>query len=182
MRRRWSGIAAALLFVGCTVPLGDLPLPPAPGPVSPSEGPGAELPHAAVSVQVLGEVNRAREGAGVRPLLADAALDRAAAHHASELARREVLDHESTDPARRTIALRVDAVGVRWRRIAENLAQVSGGSAAVGPQVARLWLNSPGHRANMLEPAYTRSGVGVARDRAGLWYVVQLYVLPAAGE
>jgi uncharacterized protein YkwD len=183
MIRRFAGATAAIVFcAGCMIPVGELPFPPPtdPEPAPPARVPG-DQPYAAAAEQVLQEANRARSAIGARALVPDARLDAAAAEHAAELARRRVLDHESTRPDRRTVSQRVDAAGVAWRRIAENLAQLPGGSAAVASQSVRLWLDSPGHRVNLLEPAYTRSGVGIARDASGLWYVVQLYVLPVGG-
>jgi uncharacterized protein YkwD len=136
-------------------------------------------PYAVVAGHVLQEVNRARAAAAVGELSADPRLDQAATEHARELAGRRTLDHESLRPDRRTFTLRVEAVGVAWRSLAENLAQVPGSRTVVARQTARAWLNSPGHRQSMLNAAYTHSGVGVAEDASGYWYIVQLYVLPS---
>ena len=40
------------------------------------------------------------------------------------------------------------------------------------------WLESPGHRRTMLTPAFTTTGVGVARDDEGTFYFTQLYMVP----
>jgi uncharacterized protein YkwD len=133
---------------------------------------------AAVADGVLAEANRARRGAGAPALQADPDLEHAAAEYAAELAGRGVLDHDSPAPGRRTVSQRVDAVGVAWSRVAENLGLVRTHEAAVAGTVVRLWLESPGHRSNLLDAGYTRAGTGVARDRAGDWYVVQVYVTP----
>jgi uncharacterized protein YkwD len=196
-RRGMSGqLLLALVCAGCTIPLGDptirppagLVRPPAdhvvlpgdivpPGDVVPADG-----PYAALASQVVDEINRVRAAADVGILAADPRLDQAAVEHARELAGRRVLDHESMRPERRTIMLRVETAGVPWRTVAENLAQVPGSRGGVARQTARAWLDSPGHRRSMLDARYTHTGVGVAEDAAGYWYVVQLYVLPAVAR
>ena len=36
----------------------------------------------------------------------------------------------------------------------------------------QMWLDSPGHRANILNPSYTRIGIGVSQDASGRCYAV----------
>ena len=125
---------------------------------------------------MLQESARARRAAGVDALVMHDGLTRAARDHAAELARRAELDHSSTDPNRRTLAQRIRLEGVRsFRRIGENLGAVLNPLIEPGRQVIRLWLESPGHRANLLEPTFDRTGVGAIRASDGTWYVVQVY-------
>jgi len=125
---------------------------------------------------VLLEGARARRDAGLDSLVVHTGLARAARDHALELARRGELDHSSTDPERRTLAQRIRLAGVRsFRRIGENLGAVLNPLIEPGRQVIRLWLESPGHRANLLDPAFDRTGVGAIRAADGTWYVVQVY-------
>jgi uncharacterized protein YkwD len=167
-------LSAVLLSAGCMVPIGG---PPAtattPAPESPTN---ASM--AAVARAVMVEVNRTRVAQGLAALSEDAALAGAAREHSEELAARRTLDHSSTDPERRTMTMRIEAAGGTWLRAAENLASMTGPSSRVPPQTAQMWLSSDGHRRNMLAASYTHTGVGVAIDRSGIWYVTQLYVLP----
>lgn len=170
-------LGVVLVCAGCVMPG---TIPPAQG--SGSSAPAVESALLAVARDVLEEVNRARRANGLDPMREDAALMRAAADHSAELAERRKLDHTSTNPARRTMTMRIDAAGGSWSRAAENLAHMSGSVSAVPAQTVQLWMNSPGHRRNMLEPSYTHTGVGVASDVHGTWYVTQLYVLPRTGR
>jgi uncharacterized protein YkwD len=165
-----------LLCASCAIPAGPPPPPNVPVPAAPA--PDETI--AAVARDVLMEVNRTRAASGRKALRADAALSRAAQAHSEELAVRRTLDHNSTDPSRRTLTMRIEAAGGIWNRAAENLAQVSSPASEVPSRTAQLWLRSDGHRRNMLESAYTHTGVGVAIDRHGTWYITQLYVLPRA--
>jgi uncharacterized protein YkwD len=149
------------------------PVPPRPVPA-----PATDNVLALVARDVIAEVNRVRTSRGLAPLVVDTALNRAAREHAAELAERRILDHSSVDPARRTLAMRMQAAGGPWLRAAENLANTSGGAADVGARSARVWMGSDGHRQNMLEPDYTHTGAGVAIDTRGYWYIAQLYAAP----
>ena len=120
---------------------------------------------------VVEQVNQARSRAGERPLVVDARLQRAARRYSQELAWREALDHVSPTPGRRTFMERLRAEGARPRLAAENLAMLDQVPRLLPRQVVLLWLNSPGHRRNLLDPAYTRTGVGVWPGRNGVWYV-----------
>jgi uncharacterized protein YkwD len=166
-------LTVALFCGACTVPAGPPLQSSAPVPA-----PTSDAAMAAVARDVVAEVNRTREASGLRALRADAALNRAARDHAEELAVRRTLDHTSTNPARRTMTMRIDAAGGAWSRAAENLANVTGPASDVATRTVAMWLRSEGHRRNLLEPAYTHTGVGIAIDERGVWYITQLYVLP----
>lgn len=125
---------------------------------------------------VLAQANVERRRAGLDTLERHEALDRAAREHAAELARRNTLDHASIDPARKTMELRVELAGVvSFRRLGENLAFSSHPAPPLHELVVSLWLDSQGHRENLLERRFDRAGTGVARAENGTWYVVQLY-------
>lgn len=130
---------------------------------------------AAMAGGVLGEVNRERRRTGARPLVADARLNRAAERYARELASRREIEHVSATPGLRTFRDRMHAAGARARIAGENLARLTSTSQSLPSRTVRAWLRSPGHRANLLDPAWQRSGVGVWLGRDGVWYIVQLY-------
>src|SRR5690606_13306943 len=112
-------LSVALACAGCVLP-GTIP----PAGDSGSAAPAVESALLAISRHVLEEVNRARRANGLDPMREDAALMRAAADHSGELAERRTLDHTSTNPARRTMTMRIDAAGGSWSRAAENLAHM----------------------------------------------------------
>lgn len=124
---------------------------------------------------VLREANAARRRAGSRALRVDAALTRAAERYARELAGRGKVEHVSRIRGRRTFRDRIHAEGGRARVAGENLARLTSSGDALASRVVRAWLDSPGHRANLLASDYARTGVGVWLGRDGVWYVVQLF-------
>lgn len=134
--------------------------------------------YAALAEAISEEASRVRQAHGVGPLSSAAALDRAALQHAQELAGRRLLDHRGQTQGRETLQQRINAAGVVWSGIGENLASIPGAARHLAEDVVYLWLNSPGHRANLLNAMYTHVGTGVTRDAEGHWYVVQVYVRP----
>ena len=62
-----------------------------------------------------------------------------------------------------------------WTRASENVAWTTarGSAKKLAKRIVRAWLDSPGHRANILGSAYTKTGVGVARSSKHGWYFTQ---------
>jgi uncharacterized protein YkwD len=133
---------------------------------------------ASLARAVIDRGNAVRTDVKVSALREAPSLMAAAQQYALELARLRRLDHTSPTPGRRTVVERIEAAGGSWQRAGENLALTSDRMPDVPRRVVELWLNSSGHRRNLLHPGYTMTGVGVARDSRGDWYVVQVYVLP----
>jgi uncharacterized protein YkwD len=150
--------------------------PPRNAPPRPAPPTAAEL--TAVARAVIQRANAVRAEVDAPALQEVPALTAAAQEYAHELAALRRLEHTSPTPGRTTMTQRIEAAGGTWQRAAENLASTSDVMLDVPRVVIELWLTSAGHRRNLLDLDYTTTGVGVARDARGYWYVVQLYVLP----
>jgi uncharacterized protein YkwD len=64
-----------------------------------------------------------------------------------------------------------DGIGYPWNRLGENV-----GYGYSIEQVHGAFMGSPGHRANILDGGFNRIGVGVTRDGAGRYWVVQEFM------
>ncbi|HEX6693903.1 MAG TPA: CAP domain-containing protein, partial [Longimicrobiales bacterium] len=115
-----------------------------------------------------------RRQAGAGGLVVVEGMNAAAQAHAEHLRGRHELDHTSWIAGRKDPAARLDAEGVKWTRVGENLAQLSD-RAGIPDATIQIWMNSPGHRHNLLDPQFNVTGVGVARDERGTYYIVQMY-------
>ncbi len=105
----------------------------------------------------LAEVNQLRHTAGHEPLASNGLLDHAAQLHAEDMLRREFYDHVSPDGD--TVRNRARAAGFRGsRQLAENIAK----GLFTPDEVVRRWMNSSGHRRNILRRNATEVGLGVA--------------------
>ncbi|TDW79734.1 uncharacterized protein YkwD [Kribbella pratensis] len=104
--------------------------------------------------QVLEYTNQIREQQGCGPLRLDSALVEAAGKHASDMVRRHYLDH--TNPDGQDPGDRMAAAGYRGSSWGENIA--AGYDSA--QKVVAAWMQSDGHRKNILNCRFTTIGVG----------------------
>lgn len=107
--------------------------------------------------RVLALVNAERAKAGCDPVAGNAALDRAAEDYAALMARTSTFSH--TGPDGSSFSDRVRAAGYDDPG-GENIAQ--GQTSA--DEVMDDWMNSPGHRRNILDCSFRTLGVGEAQD------------------
>jgi hypothetical protein len=111
------------------------------------------------------KANAERTQRGLRPLHWDDTLYRAAVEHAREMAAREAISHQF--PGELDLSARGRQTGARFSRIAENVAE-----APTAVQIHQAWMHSPGHRANLLDPAVDSLGIGVS-SRDGELFAVE---------
>jgi uncharacterized protein YkwD len=105
---------------------------------------------------VLEMLNRLRLKGDVPALAVDARLSRIAAAYAEELRELHLFAHVS--PRSGDLKARLHRAGYAYERAGENLAQ---GPTAL--EAADLAAQSPAHRKNLLDPGYTRCGIGLSR-------------------
>jgi uncharacterized protein YkwD len=121
-------------------------------------------------------VEGVRSEHGLPPLEPDRALAAVARAHSEEMVRRGFFDHVSPDGE--NLDGRLRNAEIHFRSAAENIARTRGVKNPVETTVGE-WMASPGHRANILDGKFTRTGVGVAVDADGTVYVTQVFLRPA---
>ncbi|MFJ7151741.1 CAP domain-containing protein [Streptomyces sp. NPDC100445] len=131
-----------------------------PVPASPPVTVSAET---AAAAEVLKLVNDERAKAGRSPLAANSALSSLAEGFSDDMAARGFFDH--TDPDGRTPWDRAARAGITDLG-GENIARGQADAAAV----VQAWMDSPGHRANILNPDFKTLGVGVHLGPGGPWW------------
>lgn len=112
---------------------------------------------AQVRASVLCLANAERAAAGLPALTAEPHLEAAAQAYAHRMVAEQFFDHVSPDGG--TLASRLSAY-TSWSTIGENLAW-GDGDLATPRSAMNAWMNSAGHRANLLSGAYREMGVGV---------------------
>ena len=138
---------------------------PRPKPPAPAPSTAAPAPSGGVTTQVVTLTNAERAKAGCGPLSVNATLTAVAQAHSQDMATNDYFDHNSQDG--RTPFDRMTAAGYRYSTAAENIA-----AGQRTPQdVMTAWMNSPGHRANILNCALKEIGVGYATDSASRYGV-----------
>lgn len=159
---RSTGILVALT----ALPAGLLPADPA----------HAVSASGALGAQILAQTNATRRSAGLSPLQASSALNRAAEDYVRRLAAAGRLSH-SLDG--RNPGERVRAFGYRWRAVGENIAMASarGSDTQIAAGLVSQWMGSSGHRRNILARKYSQ--IGVAGIKAGgRAYGIQIFAKP----
>jgi uncharacterized protein YkwD len=105
-------------------------------------------------------INKQRAARGLRPLRVNAALGRAAQGHSADMVGRGYFSHDT--PQGVGPAQRISQSGYASAcALGENIAAATGGFATPA-SIVNMWMSSPGHRANILSPTYTDTGLGVA--------------------
>jgi hypothetical protein len=114
--------------------------------------------------QLFEALNHERTAQGLSALQWDNALFKAARHHALLMLNLNRLEHQL--PSESNLEGRLAEAGARFGAIAENI--------AIGPNPRIIhagWMDSPGHRKNILDPRLTSVGIAAVRGPGGLFAV-----------
>jgi len=109
-------------------------------------------------------VNRSRARLGLSQLRLDPGLSEVAQAYAEDMARRNYFSH--TNPEGELAGFRLGLAGIDWKAWGENIAAYHPTPTAV----MRAWMNSSGHRANILSRKYRNIGIGYYQN-----YWVQIF-------
>lgn len=158
------------LILGFLVILGLSPLmatgaSAAPAPTPKSAAQESMVVERALERRVLALTNRERVAHGCAPLRDRYALRRSSRIHTVRMARHETMSHQL--PGEPRFTSRITRAGYRsWTLVAENVAR--GFDSAEG--VVQAWMESPGHRRNILNCRLRDLGVGVVSSGGQLWW------------
>jgi uncharacterized protein YkwD len=126
--------------------------------------------------QIIDLTNKHRAADRLAALKSNATLMAVAQKHAENMARQEKAAHVLDGKSDKDRAREAGYAGV----VGENVGRILRPAASDAAEEAiRGWMQSPGHRANILQKAYTEIGCGMARSGSGRWYFCQLFGLPA---
>jgi uncharacterized protein YkwD len=108
-------------------------------------------------------LNQQRRAHGIRPLRADGKLARAARRHARDMVAQHYFSHNSRNGA--SFSARIKRTGWTQSRrsytVGENIGW-GGGSLSTPRAMVRAWMQSAGHRANILARSFNQIGIGIA--------------------
>ena len=117
--------------------------------------------------QVVRLVNQIRQENGLQQLTANWELSRVARYKSQDMKDNRYFSH--TSPTYGSPFQMIKAFGISYRTAGENIAK----GYATPQAVVNGWMNSSGHRANILNPAYKQIGVGYV---AGGNYWTQMFI------
>ncbi|WP_328770120.1 CAP domain-containing protein [Streptomyces sp. NBC_00286] len=135
------------------------PSTPTPKTTRPSKAPSAPASPAdsGPTSRVLALVNAEREKAGCGPVTTNAKLTKAAQNHSQDMADHKNMSHTGSDGS--DMGERLARVGYNFRSAGENVAAGYG----TPESVMDGWMNSPGHKANILNCGFKELGIGLAQ-------------------
>ncbi|MEU9106360.1 CAP domain-containing protein [Streptomyces xanthophaeus] len=144
-------------------PAATKPAKPAPAPSTPPASQRPSAPTAAPSgptAAVVALVNKERAKAGCSALTVNTKLTTAALNHSKDMAAHSNMSHtgsDGSDPGQR-----ITRAGYSWSTYGENVAY----GYSTPEQVMTGWMNSPGHRENILNCSFKEIGVGLAQPNS----------------
>jgi uncharacterized protein YkwD len=158
LHRVGAALATAVLLAGCASAPAGITETDAGGCAGARLEPDGSRERA-IHGAVLCLLNAERERHGLQPLVEDPALERAARAHSHDMGRRDFFEHDTPEGVEPW--MRITRAGYRADLVGENLAWGEG-DKGTPTRALELWMKSPGHRANLLEPRYSQIGIGLA--------------------
>lgn len=122
--------------------------------------------------QVVDLVNKERAAAGLPALKVNMTLAKVAKTKAADLRDNNYFSH--TSPTYGSPFDMMKQFGITYTAAGENIAK----GQKTPAEVMKGWMNSPGHKANILNSKYTEIGVGYVTDSNGTGYWVQEFIRP----
>ena len=109
--------------------------------------------------QVVTLVNQERAKAGLKALQVDTTLSKSARAKSQDMHDKNYFDHQS--PTYGSPFDQMKKFGISYKTAGENIAE----GQTTPAEVMKAWMNSPGHKANILNSSYTHIGVGYVKDK-----------------
>jgi uncharacterized YkwD family protein/spore coat assembly protein SafA len=124
----------------------------------------------ALEQQVIDLVNKQRAARGLQQLKANWELCRVARFKSQDMIDKKYFSHQS--PTYGSPFTMMQSFGIRFSNGGENIAY----GQRTPQEVMNSWMNSPGHRANILSATYNQIGCGVAKSSNGTYYWTQMFI------
>lgn len=129
-------------------------------------------PLTSFETEVIRLINIERTNRGLAALKTNWELSRVARYKSQDMINKNYFSH--TSPTYGSPFTMMQSFGLRFSAAAENIAY----GQRSAQEVVTAWMNSSGHRANILSAAYTHTGVGAAKASNGTLYWTQMFMKP----
>jgi len=126
-----------------------------------------------LETQCFNEVNHVRVGYGLPSLEFNESLLRVAREHSRRMAEENFFSHD--DPDGNTVRERVTGANIRWRVLGENLSYSRGYINPVAVSMTN-WMDSPGHRRNLLDRSWRQTAIGAWISDNGTIYFTEIFM------
>ena len=140
-------------------------------PLALTKGDDPPLKMSAEEQEVVNLTNAQRKLAGLEELQPNIKLFESARLHAANMAKQNKLEHDLDG---KTMVDRLQATGYNLESVAENIAW----KQTTPRKLIAAWMESEGHKKNMLTSDFVHIGVGMAKNDKGEPYWVAVYATP----
>jgi uncharacterized YkwD family protein/spore coat assembly protein SafA len=122
--------------------------------------------------EVIRLTNAERSKAGLPALAGNWQLSRVARYKSQDMATKGYFSHQS--PTYGSPFDMMESFGLKFSAAGENIAY----GQRTPQEVVTAWMNSPGHKANILSRSYSQIGVGLYKTNSGVCYWTQMFMQP----
>jgi len=132
------------------------------------KAPDRDLEH-----NVLDLINKQRVENNLPPLAWNHQVAEIARLHSRDMGWNNYFNHRGLDG--KMVSDRAETSGIEWHMIGENIAMLGGFSDPID-HVVEGWMQSPGHRKNILDPRWKETGIGIFITANGTYYFTQVFL------
>lgn len=125
---------------------------------------------ASYRAEVVRLVNVERKSRGLKPLTVNSLVTKSATAKSADMVNKNYFSH--TSPTYGSPFDMMKSFGISYRAAGENIAY----GQRTPQEVMNGWMNSPGHKANILNSSFTQIGVGIAKNAKGQLYWTQQFI------
>lgn len=124
---------------------------------------------------ILDKINTERRKVGIKEYSNNSVMTRYAKEKSEDMANNGYFDHK--DLSGNLITVKMEKDGVAYTAWAENIAWRTAGEEAevVAEEFVKSWMNSAGHRENILSNEYTSTGIGVYKNESKIYATEEFY-------
>lgn len=126
----------------------------------------------ALENEVIRLTNLERTKRGLPALKTNWELSRCARYKSQDMINKNYFAHQS--PTYGSPFDMIESFGISMAAGGENIAM----GQRTPQEVVNAWMNSPGHRGNILSTSFTQIGVGCAKSKSGTYYWTQMFIRP----
>lgn len=123
-----------------------------------------------MELEVLKLINEERKKEGLAPFTYSEELSKVARTKSQDMADKNYFSH--TSPTYGDPFTMMKSFGIKYRTAGENIAKGYYSASSV----VNGWMNSEGHRANILNPSFNKIGIGYATNKSGTTYWTQMFI------
>jgi uncharacterized YkwD family protein len=136
------------------------------------QAPAADASISALEQEVVRLVNVERQKQGLQPYKHNSQVSSIARRKSEDMRDKNYFSHQS--PTYGSPFEMLNQFGVEFTAAGENIAK----GQKTAQAVMNSWMNSPGHRKNILSEKFTEIGVGLAKNANGTTYWTQMFIRP----